>query len=43
MAIDALRRARAVGLPYVVELHAMPALRPLRDEPEFIAFLHPRG
>lgn len=43
MAIDALRRARADGLTAVVELHAMPTLRPLRSEPEFIAFLRPRG
>ena len=42
-AIDALRRARADGLTAVVELHSMPALRPLRTEPEFMALLRPRG
>jgi hypothetical protein len=43
MAMDARRRARADGLMAVVELHAMPTLRSLRSEPEFIALLRPRG
>jgi hypothetical protein len=43
LAIDALRRASADGLSATVELHAMPALRSLRNEPEFMAFLRPRG
>ena len=43
LAMNALRRARADGLTAVVELHAMPALQSLRDEPEFKTLFQPRG
>ena len=42
-AIDALRRAFAGGLPFGVELHALPSLRPLAGTGEFELLLRPRG
>ena len=42
-AIDTLRRALAAGLPFGVELHALPILRPLASCPAFESLLRPRG
>lgn len=42
LAISALRRAFASGLPFGVDLHALPILQPLSAHPEFVALLHPR-
>lgn len=42
-AIAALRDARARGLPYGVELHALPMLRPLVGRSDFATLLRPRG
>jgi len=42
-AIDALRRAFAAGLPFGVELHALPSLRPLTGTADFELLLRPRG
>ena len=42
-AVEALRRARAHGLPTIVELHAMPTLRSLASHPGFASLLRPRG
>lgn len=42
-AVQTLRRALAAGLPFTVELHALPMLRPLSDDPEFRRLLKPRG
>ena len=42
-AIDTLRRALAAGLPFGVELHALPILRPLASSPAFENLLRPRG
>lgn len=41
-AIALLRRAVAAGLPFGVELHALPALRPIAGRAEFRALLHTR-
>lgn len=43
LAIDTLRRALAAGLPFSVELHALPMLRPLRAHTDFAALHRPRG
>ena len=43
LAVDTLRRAFAAGLPFGVELHALPMLRPLHGEREFESLLRPRG
>jgi DNA-binding SARP family transcriptional activator len=43
VAITTLRRAFADGLPFTVELHALPSLRPLARCPEFRQLLMPRG
>jgi len=42
-AVQTLRRALAAGLPFTVELHALPMLRPLSGDPEFRRLLRPRG
>ena len=42
-AMDTLRRALAAGLPFGVELHALPMLRPLAARPDFAMLLRPRG
>jgi hypothetical protein len=42
-AISLLRRAFAAGLPFGVELHALPALRPIAGRADFRALLRPRG
>jgi hypothetical protein len=41
-AIATLRRALAAGLPFGVELHALPMLRPLAGRAEFRTLLRPR-
>ena len=41
--IATLRRAFAAGLPFTVELHALPMLRPLAADPELRALLEPRA
>jgi MoaA/NifB/PqqE/SkfB family radical SAM enzyme len=38
-----IRRALAAGLPFGVELHALPSLRPLAGTGEFELLLRPRG
>jgi DNA-binding SARP family transcriptional activator len=43
LALETLRRAFAAGLPFGVELHALPMLRPLSAHPELEALLRPRG
>jgi DNA-binding SARP family transcriptional activator len=43
LAVDTLRRALAAGLPFSVELHALPMLRPLRPRADFAALHRPRG
>lgn len=43
LAMDTLRRALAAGLPFSVELHALPMLRPLAARADFTALLRPRG
>jgi hypothetical protein len=43
LAVDTLRRALAAGLPFSVELHALPMLRPLRTRADFAALHRPRG
>jgi len=43
LAVDTLRRALAAGLPFSVELHALPMLRPLRTRADFAALYRPRG
>jgi len=43
LAIDTLRRAFGAGLPFGVEFHALPMLRPLAGSPEFESLLRPRG
>jgi len=43
LAVATLRRALAAGLPFSVELHALPMLRPLRARPDFAALYRPRG
>jgi DNA-binding SARP family transcriptional activator len=42
-AVATLRDARARGLPYGVELHALPTLRPLVGRSDFADLLRPRG
>jgi hypothetical protein len=42
-AVDTIRRALAAGLPFSVELHALPMLRPLSTRADFVALLRPRG
>jgi DNA-binding SARP family transcriptional activator len=42
-AVATLRDARARGLPYGVELHALPMLRPLVGRSDFADLLRPRG
>jgi tetratricopeptide (TPR) repeat protein/TolB-like protein len=42
-ALALLRLALAEGLPFGMHLHTAPALAPLRDEPEFVELLRPRG
>jgi len=42
VAMATLRRALAAGLPFGVELHALPALRPLARRADFAALLRPR-
>jgi DNA-binding SARP family transcriptional activator len=42
-AIETLRRAFASGLPFGVELHALPALQPLSSNPEFEKLLRPHS
>jgi hypothetical protein len=41
VAIATLRRAFAAGLPFGVELHALPMFRPLAGRAEFRALLRP--
>ncbi len=41
-AVATLRRAFADGQPFGVELHSLPALRPLAQRHDFRALLHPR-
>lgn len=41
-ALETLRRALAAGLPFGVELHALPLLRPLIGHAEFEQLLRPR-
>jgi DNA-binding SARP family transcriptional activator/tetratricopeptide (TPR) repeat protein len=41
--IDALRRAFAAGLPFGVELHALPTIRSLALSPDFEVLFAPRG
>lgn len=43
VAIATLRRALAAGLPFGVELHALPILQPVAGRSEFRALLRPRG
>jgi hypothetical protein len=43
LAVRTLRRALAAGLPYGVELHALPMLSPLAARRDFTAILRPRG
>jgi hypothetical protein len=43
LALDTLRRALAAGLPFSVELHALPMLRQLSTRADFVALLRPRG
>ncbi len=43
LAIGTLRRAFAAGLPFGVEFHTLPALRPMHGIAEFEALLRPRG
>jgi DNA-binding SARP family transcriptional activator len=43
LAVDTLRRALAAGLPFSVELHALPMLRPLRSRADFAMLYRPRG
>jgi DNA-binding SARP family transcriptional activator len=43
LAVDTLRRALAAGLPFAVELHALPMLRPLRTRADFAGLFRPRG
>jgi DNA-binding SARP family transcriptional activator len=43
LAVDTLRRALAAGLPFSVELHSLPTLRPLRTRADFAALHRPRG
>lgn len=42
-AVATLRDARARGLPYGVELHALPMLKPLVSRSDFADLLRPRG
>jgi DNA-binding SARP family transcriptional activator len=42
-ALVTLREARARGLPYGVDLHALPSLRPLVGRSDFADLLRPRG
>lgn len=42
-AVKTLQRAFAAGLPYDVELHALPSLGPLRERRDFQELLRPRG
>jgi DNA-binding SARP family transcriptional activator len=42
-AVSLLRRAFAAGLPFGVELHALPALQPIAGRADFRALLRPRG
>jgi hypothetical protein len=43
LAVETLRRALAEGLPFGVELHALPMLRPLSGRRDFNALLRARG
>jgi DNA-binding SARP family transcriptional activator len=43
LAVETLRRAFAYGLPFSVELHALPMLRPLRGRKDFEGLLRSRG
>lgn len=43
LAVQTLQRASAAGLPFSVELHALPMLRPLAGRRDFRDFLRPRG
>lgn len=43
LAMETLRRALAAGLPFGVELHALPMLRPLAERRDFRVLLRPRG
>jgi DNA-binding SARP family transcriptional activator len=42
-AVETLRRAFAAGLPFGVELHALPILRPLAGRSDFVTLLRARG
>jgi hypothetical protein len=42
-AVETLQRAFAAGLPFGVELHALPMLRPLVGRGDFATLLRPRG
>jgi hypothetical protein len=42
LAVDTLRRALAAGLPFSVELHSLPMLRPLRTRADFATLHRPR-
>ena len=42
-AMDLLRRAITAGLPFGVELHALPFLKPLAGRSDFAELLQPRG
>lgn len=43
LAVETLRRAFAAGLPFGVELHSLPMLRPLAARTDFAGLLRPRG
>jgi hypothetical protein len=43
LAVDTLRQALAAGLPFGVELHALPMLRPLHTRADFATLHRPRG
>ena len=43
LAMETLQRALAAGLPFGVELHAMPMLQPLAGRTDFRNLLRPRG
>jgi hypothetical protein len=43
LAMATLRNALSAGLPFGVELHALPMLQPLARRKDFAALLRPRG
>jgi len=42
-AVDSLREAFAQGLPFTVDLHALPMFRTLAERQDFAELMHPRG